>query len=68
MVLHTIPAHLVGDRIQPDKPVKLDPDAKIWLMYSSEDDEDSFHEDWGQMAMAAMAEFHEREDQGKKVG
>ncbi|HZK77017.1 MAG TPA: hypothetical protein VFD13_08930 [Candidatus Kapabacteria bacterium] len=63
MTLHAIPAHLVGDNILLDKPVKLDPEAKLWLMYSSDDDENSFRDEWSQMAMIAMEDFHRREEQ-----
>ncbi len=66
MTLHAIPAHLVGDSILPDKPVTLDPSAKLWLMYSLDDDENSFREDWGQMAMIAMEDFYRREEQRDK--
>lgn len=62
MALHTVSAHLDGNRICLDKPVKLDPKSKLWVVYATPEEDDSFREDWGRLGMYAMAALYERDE------
>jgi hypothetical protein len=62
MALHTVSAHLDGNRICPDKQVNFDPKEKLWIIYATPEEDDSFREDWGRLGSFAMAALYERDE------
>jgi hypothetical protein len=62
MALHTVTAHLEANHICLDKQVDLDPDGKLWVTYSTPDEDDSFREDWSRLGLYAMGALLDRDE------